>query len=238
LEYRRFVLVFDDESGGLGELALALVRSGVDSLYTNDADEGSLLVRQEGGCVGGVLVPAASALDRVASVVKRWHLPPAALVPVGDRPDDEAVDSLRAQGLRWALWSPFGDRELRFAARAAISETDDTEIRFDLRVPTELAGRLGDGDDEAPCEICDLSESGAQVVAAGPAAKGARLRLGLDLGEGRLDLDAVVVWSRPCGDAPEGDGRVRMGICFSEPDRDAVAALSAFLGRERALIRL
>jgi hypothetical protein len=153
MTYRRLALILDDETGQIGELALRIVRLGVDALYANNFEETVLLVHQEAGDVGAVIVPGSRAAAWLPPILKRLRLPPAAVVPVGERPEDDAVESLRSQGVRWALWTTEDDRALRFVLKASMSETDSAETRLGLRMPAQLQGSLQRGPLDRPCAI-------------------------------------------------------------------------------------
>lgn len=232
MTYRRFTLILDDEAGQIGELALRLVRLGVDALYANDFEESVLLAQQEADDVGAVIVPNNRAVEWLPPILKRLLLPPAAVVPVGERPDDDTVESLRSQGVRWALWTPDDNRALRFVAKAAMSETDFTETRFGLRVPSELEARVQRGPFDRPCVIRDLSESGALVALDPLVPEGGRITLCLDVGDRSLSLRAKVAWSTEFTEAPPDEPSPVMGVQFENVDTEAQGALLRFLAGE------
>ena len=238
MEYQRLALILDDEASQIGELALQLVRLGVTVHYANDFDETVLLARQAADDVGAVIVPSSRATVWLPMILKRLHLPPAAVVPAGERPDDATLESLRCEGLRWALWLPDEDRAVRFVVTAVMSETDTTEIRFDLRVPTELEGSVQRGPLDRPCVIRNLSQGGALVALEPLVPTGSRVTLCLGVGDESLSLRAKVVWSteRTQVNPPEPDPV--MGVCFDDIDPDARGALSRFLAGQLQRFRL
>jgi hypothetical protein len=229
MEYQRLALILDDEAGQIGELALQLVRLGVDALYANDFDESVLLARQAADDVGAVLVPSGRATEWLPMILKRLHLPPAAIVPAGERPDDATLESLRTEGVRWALWLPDDDRAARFVVTAAMSETDDTEIRFDLRVPTEIEGSVQRGPLDRPCAIRNLSQGGALVAIEPLVPVGSRITLCLGLGDESLSLSAKVAWSTECAELPPPESSPVMGVRFDDVDPETRRVLLRFL---------
>ena len=238
MEYQRLALILDDEASQIGELALQLVRLGVTVHYANDFDETVLLARQAADDVGAVIVPSRRATEWLPMILKRLRLPPAAVVPAGERPDDATLESLRCEGLRWALWLPDEDRAVRFVVTAAMSETDATEIRFDLRVPTELEGSVQRGPLDRPCAIRNLSQGGALVALEPLVPVESRITLRLGLGDASLSLRARVAWSTDCSEAlPPEPGPV-MGVCFDDVDAEARGALLRFLTEQLQRFRL
>jgi hypothetical protein len=229
MDYRRLALILDDEAGQIGELALRLVRMGVNVHYANDFDETVLLAHQAADDVGAVIVPSSRATDWLPMILKRLHLPPAAVVPAGERPDDATVESLRSQDVRWALWTLDDDRTVRFVVTAAMSETDHTEIRFDLRVPTELEGIVKRGPLDRPCQIRNLSEGGALVSLEPLVPVGSRIAIHFDVGDATLVLRAKVAWSTESIEAPPADTDPVMGLRFDDVDAETRGALSRFL---------
>jgi hypothetical protein len=237
-KYRRLALILDDEASQIGELALRLVRLGVDSLYANDFDESVLLARQEADDVGAVIVPSNRATVWLPPILKRLKLPPVAVVPTGERPDDATVESLRSEGVRWALWTPDDDRALRFVVTAAMSETDFTEARFNLRVPTDLAGSVQRGPLDRPCVIHNLCESGALVALDPVVPVQGRITLRLGVGDASLSLRARVAWSTESSEVYPPEPSPGMGVRFDDVDAESRSALSRILAAELQRFRL
>ncbi len=238
MEYLRLALILDDEAGRLGELALRLVRLDVRVLYANDFDETVLLAQQAPDDVGSVLVPSDRALGWLPRILKRLRLPPAAVVPVGERPDDGIVASLRGSGVRWALWTQDDDRALRFVVTTAVSETDATETRSDLRVPTQLDGVVHRASLDRPSVILNLNDSGALVALDPPVPAGGRIKLALGVGDEALSLSGRVIWSTENPEVQTVETSPVMGVRFEDVDLDDRAALMRFLAKELERFRL
>jgi hypothetical protein len=238
VEYRRLALILDDEAGRIGELALRLVRLGVTVHYANDLDETVLLAHQAADDVGAVIVPSDRGLEWLPPILKRLHLPPAAVVLAGERPDEASVESLRSQGVRWALWTQDDDREVRFVVTAAMSETDGAEVRVDLRMPTEFEGSVQRGPLDRPCVIRDLSGGGALVALDPPVPPGSRITLRLAAGDSSLSLQARVAWTTEDAEADAVAPGPAMGVRFEDVDPEARGALLRFLTGKLQRFRL
>jgi len=238
MQYQRLALILDDEAGQIGELALLLVRLGVNVLYANDFDEAVLLTREAAGNVGAVIIPSGQAAAWLPMILKRMRVPPEALVPAGERPDDATLESLRSDGVRWALRLPDEDRAVRFVVTSAMSETDGTEIRFYLRLPTELQGSVQHGSLERPCEIRNLSPGGALVAMEPLFPVGSRIMLRLGLENASLSLCARVAWSTECTGVHPVETSPVMGVSFDDVDPEARDVLSRFLEGEIQRFRL
>jgi hypothetical protein len=238
VEYRRLALILDDEAGRIGELALRLVRMGVNVHYANDFDETVLLAQQSPDHAGAVLVPSKRAIEWLPPILKRLRLPPAAVVPAGQPLDDASLESLRSQGVRWALWKLDDDRTARFVVTAAMSETDTTEIRYELRVPTELLASLKRGPLDRPCVIRDLSTGGALVELDPPVPVRSRITLRLGMGGATLALDAKVMWSTESAEETPPGLTPAMGVQFEGVDSETRARLLRFLAEKLQRFRL
>jgi hypothetical protein len=238
VEYQRLALILDDEASQIGELALRLVRLGVNVLYANDLDETVLLAHQAADDVGAVIVPGNRALEWLPLLLKRLRLPPAAVVPAGERPDSSTVDALRLEGVRWALWNGEDDRALRFVVTTAISETDAGEIRTNLRVPTELEGIVQRGPLDRPGVILNLSEGGALVGLDPLVPEGARIKLRFDVGNPLLTHSARVVWSTELSEIGTVEAMPVMGIRFEEVELEDRHALIRFLSEQLRRFRV
>lgn len=232
MEYGRLTLILDDEAGRIGELALRLVGLGVNVHYANDFDEAVLLAQQGADDVGAVIVPSDRAAEWLPTILKRLRLPPAAVVAAGERPDDASVESLRAQGVRWALWELDDDRRARFVVTAAMSETDASEVRSNLRMPTNLEGGVQRGPLDRPCVIRDLSAAGALVALDPPVAPGSRVTLRITVGDASLTLRARVAWSTEYDEAPAATPGSAMGVRFEDVDAETKDVLVRFLAGE------
>ncbi|HEX5066161.1 MAG TPA: PilZ domain-containing protein [Myxococcota bacterium] len=223
------LLVLDSQKCSLGQAALALVRLGVEALYANDIDEASLLARQEGTRVRGVLAPssigAGEAAEILDAVAPHTSVLPASLVLAGPRPDDEAIAALRAGGLRWALWEPYEPPDLRFLATLAVWEGSDSELRLEPRVPTALRASVTVGGKTRPVRVLDLTTTGAFLECDGPPAPGRNVGLEIALPSGSIQIVAYVRWVRAVAQKKPIELPAGCGVEFAPPQPAEAEAL-------------
>jgi len=225
------LLVLDSAKCSLGEAALALVRLGIEALYANDVDEAALLARQEGARVRGALAPSAlspiEAAEILEMLVPRTGIRPASLVLAGPRPDDAAVEALRAAGLRWSLWDPFTPVELRFLATLAVWEGSDSELRIEPRVPTSLRASVTSGGKTRPVVVSDLTPSGAFLEMDSPPPSGRNVGLEIALPSGSIQIVASVRWVRATAQTEPIERPAGAGVEFAPPRPAEAEALRA-----------
>jgi len=226
------VLVLDDEKGGLGEVALELVRCGVDALYSNDAHEGALLARQEGRRVGGVLLHAGALPSRVDEVIDsicpETGLDPEAIAVLGERPAEPLLGAYVERGLRWCLWKPFDPDSLRFIGGLTLWEGNDASVRLDLRVPARIPAKLSCRGQSQHARAVNLSRGGVRLEVATRLPPGRRVQLEMAQGEARVACSAIVRWTTAFRSAkdPEPPG---MGVEFENPSLATRAAVLRLL---------
>jgi hypothetical protein len=232
-DYERFALILDSASEELGSTALRLLELGIDVLYANDLDEAELLARQESERLGAVLIPATFGLDRVEALLSRVCSRLAAgargLVLVGLEPELEFVELLRSEGVKWRLWEPFEERELRFVMTAAMATEHGGERRKDTRIPTEIATTVFMGRHRKDVTVHDLSATGAYLAATHPFLEGSRLSFEIPLPNGQVVGKAQVANANTAdrlgrADVPEG-----MGIAITQLTPGSRETLDAFI---------
>ena len=183
---RHCVLVADREDCTLGHMALRLTRLGIDPIYTNDLDEAVLLAHENAQRLGAIVFPADLPSRQIDTLIKqvaeRADIPPQTLVPVGPPPDDASVLMLRERGIRWAVWEPFREVDLRFVLATVINRGLGNEGRLEPRVPTErVTGMAYKGVKSCNIEIVDLAVTGAFLACDRPLPEGSKISLDLDL---------------------------------------------------------
>ena len=236
------LLAVDDEKGSFGDLALRLVRLGFDVLFATEADEAELLARQEGEILRGALLPSTVGDQRVADLVEaigpHAGIGPESIALLGSRVDEDRIERLKALGLRWRLWSPYEDRDLRFLCWSLIWYGSDLSLRLDKRLPTDLqcvATRRGDSRDAV---VGDLSSSGAYLEMPQPFPAGSMLKLELALPSGPIELLGMVRWVSATQGGPVFARARGCGVEFTGHSREVLALLETQVATERARFSL
>jgi hypothetical protein len=223
------LMAVDDEKGSLADPALQLIRLGVDVLLATEVDEAELLARQEGRRLRGVLMPSTSDDLRIDEVIEA--IGPAAgidalgIALLGARLDDDRIDELRVRGLRWRLWAPYQDRDLRFLGRSLLWAGSDDNLRLDGRVPTALPGFAGRRGETRSVLVGDLSPAGAFLETPSPFPAGSQIEVEIALPGGSVTLRATVRWVSPSNQRPPSGRAHGFGVEFVAPTKDVVSQL-------------
>ncbi len=221
MDYERRILIVDGAEGELQRLAVELMRRDYGVHYVNDLAEAQLLAQEERGQIRAVLIATSVGLGGVQDLARRLVVAPAAIIPMGERPDDEVVADLSRQGVRWQLWGAAADEAIRFVLASVLSEQDPFELRFYLRVPTHLTGSLEVGEEKGDVALRDISVGGACLLGRIVGAEGDTGRLRFSIGKRPLDLPVRIAW---CAD-DSGDGVGVAGVAFSEVDPETGQAI-------------
>jgi hypothetical protein len=236
------ILLMDDADGSLAEVALRITRLGFDLHYTKDLDEAHLLVEQEIGRVGALLVPPTVNPEEAADVLeyirKGAFLAPPSFVVLGASPDESVRKQFREAGARWSLWIPFDDSELRCFLAAALTPPERNSRRLESRVPVNLTAWVrAQGRNEGGV-VTSLSARGAFVAVPDPLPPDTPLRLEIELDRGRLRVFGRVIYARSEG-LEDGPLETRgMGIVFYGVDRATQTAIQEFVEERVARYRL
>ncbi len=229
----RCALILDDEKNNLGEIALRLIRLGIDVFYSKDRDEAMLLGQQEAGRIRALLFPVELDLDELCGV--RDHIdhhcpePQVTAVAIGERPDDDGLERLRAAGVTSTLWEPYDESGLRFVVSAALAGTQKDEPREERRLPTTLAGKVYVGIRRKDVIVYTLSPLGAFLETPFPFESGTRITLEIQLPDEPLLTKADVVYARSSRDSGPPDQPNGMGVAFVGLDPSAEERIRSFL---------
>ncbi len=231
-------LILDDESAGLGPVALALLRLGIDVFYATDGDEARLLCAQpEVLSVRALVVPESVPIDAVGAVAGRLATRLGASVfgrvVVGDLADEARCARLRKQGVEWALRTPFDDSTLRWVLNAAMAAGHREGQRQSPRVPTTLHARALVDERRKDLLLSTLSANGAFLETPLPLPSGTRLELEIPLPDGPLRVQALVARRHEAGRSGPAALPCGMGVAFSGLDEAASGRLKRFVA-ERA----
>jgi hypothetical protein len=231
------LLVLDLGKDSFGELALRLVRLGVDAVLAAGLDEAELMAREEQVRIRGMLLPAEASGEQVDRVLESigTHAGVGAetLAVVGPRPDEARLEALRQRSVGLRLWEPVEDRDLRFLASSLLWLGSHEDVRLDIRIPTALPGLASHGRDARTVTVGDLSPSGARLETAVPFDLGSEVELEIALPGGRaIMISAVVCWVAE--DASNPARPPGFGVEFREPSEAILLALAEHIESERS----
>jgi hypothetical protein len=230
------LLAVDDGKNSLGDAPLRLIRAGVDVLLCAELDEAELLARQEGEGICGMLLPSAAGAGHVVhaldSVGPHCGVGPDRVVLLGPRMGEREIERLRDLGVRWRLWEPHEDRDLRFIGWSLLWGDGDQNLRLDQRIPTALPARAIRRGDERDVLVGDLSTAGAFLETDSPFPAGSQLGIEIQLPNRQLEVCATVRWVTGRDLLP---GRARgFGVEFLNPPLELRLALEEHLESETA----
>ncbi|MAE93138.1 MAG: hypothetical protein CL910_00615 [Deltaproteobacteria bacterium] len=233
MDEQPYTLILDDETTGLGDIALRLLRLGIDVFYANDPDEAVLFCSQEEAVtVRAVIFPETLDLAALGRVVPRLPVssegPGPSVVVMGDLADEDRIFELRKAGVDRVLRPPFDDGTLRWIANAARFENEHHPKRQHQRAPTSLLARASWGLKRKDLVCSTLSVGGAFLETPSPLEVGARIKLKLPLPGGDLTLKSVVA------NHTDGAGELRtcgMGVTFLGPSEEERERLAAYVAQ-------
>jgi hypothetical protein len=227
------VLIVDDNPNSLGEIALRILRLGIDVFYAKGRDDGRLMAEQEAARIGVLFFPATLDFEDVEAVVDslRSCAPeaPRTLVVVGRRPDAEHRKRLRKGGVEWALWEPHDEGGLRSVVSIALEPRYAREPRQELRLPTTLLGRVFLGARRCDAIVTWLSTVGAFLETPSPMPEESLITLEIAIPEGSLVVKARVVHARYPGSGEPQDHSAGMDVEFSNLSPEAQQRLELYL---------
>lgn len=233
----RAALVVDDAEATLGDVVLRLLRLGIDVFYSKDRDEAWLLAQEEAQRIHALLFSPGVGVDDISNIVDclKTHAAPVprTLVAIGERPDDDIREGLRACGVQWALWEPYDESALRSVVSAAMSGGLGENSRQEARLPTTLLGRAFMGIHRKDVIIYTLSAKGAFLETPSPYLSGSKITIEIALPDDSFVAKANVVYSkdaREAGPAAEPNG---MGVEFSKLDPRSEEKLRKFLEEQK-----
>lgn len=236
------LLAIDDGKGSLGDLPLRMIRVGVDVLHSSEIDEAELLARQEKEEVCGVFLPSIAGVEYLDQALEaigpHTGIGPDRVALFGSRLDEESTDRLRARGVRWRLWEPYEDRDLRFIGWSLLWGGSDHDLRLDQRVPTALPAQAIRRGDARDVLVGDLSLAGAFLETDSPFTAGSQLGIEIQLPNRQVEVCATVRWVA----SAQPDllpGRTRgFGVEFLNPPHELRAALEEHIESEKARFSL
>lgn len=229
----RRALIVDGPDKSLGQLAVRLMRLGIDVHYAADPAEALLLAGDVGEQVHLLIFPPSVRLDEIEGLQARLRLQapdvPLTSLIVGKRPGPALRQRLRENGVELALWEPFDEGLLRAALAAALDpRARDPGLRKHPRVATTLLSRASMGLLRTDAIVSSLSLGGAFLESPDAFPDGARFELQIGLPEAYVTVQASVVHTTG-GEARSVAGPSGMGVVFTRVDDEASRHLHRFL---------
>jgi len=158
-------------------------------------------------------------------------------VAFGPRPAADALAALRRAGVRFALFEPTSDEELRFVVNQALH--GETSVpRDEERVPADLPARIVTRNGEKVALIYNLSATGAYVATPRPTLRGGSVKLLFSLPGGEVTLDAEVMWNNVPGNLRRFNAPIGMGLHFTSMPADVRAELLGWVAKRAQAYRL
>lgn len=223
MEFERHILLLDTPQGTLQRLSLDLIGGGFDVHYSSALDEAQLLAAEMADAISVVILAMDASAPSIPTIAGRLGVEPRQILPFGERPSDDVVTSMAEHGIRWHLWGQPKDQEIRFVLSGVLFDNDPFEIRYHLRVPTDVPARLDLGGRKSETTIRDLCIGGACLVGGQIAEEGETGTLAFEF-EGRtVEVPVRTAWAAPT----TGDSVAVGGVSFLEVDAEAGTAIDA-----------
>ncbi len=224
----RYALIVDDQSTGLGPMAMRMNQMGIPSFYARDPDEGVLFAAQEPDRIHALFVSSETSpqeVDLVAHQIAALSMAgeQPSIVVVGEELDPETVASLRRGGSIWSLQIPFDDAELSFVVDAALSPPGEASFRERNRAPFHLMAWTRVGKLSGHGVLSSLSPRGGFIEMDEPLEVGTTFQLEFTLSDWPVSLQARVAYVNGNGPnqrtEPSGIGVVFLGCDRETGDR-------------------
>ena len=228
----RRALVVDSADNRLGEIALRMLRLGIDLHYSADPAEAWLLAADVASRIRLLVLNPRIPAEEVTALEQRLraHAPAVSrtLMVIGKRPDDATREQLRGAGVEMALWEPWDEADLRAALSAAMAPlSGDPEARKHPRIATMLLARASLGLLRTDAIVSSLSLGGAFLEAPEPFLEEVDFTLEIALPEETVCVEATVVHTSE--GSPETGRASGMGVSFTRVDGPAEEQLRRFL---------
>jgi hypothetical protein len=159
-------------------------------------------------------------------------------IACGPAPDPHERATLRQAGVRYALFEPFTDEELRFVLNQARHEGEPESVRNEARVPADLRARIVAGTGEKVAFVYNLSVTGAYLVTPRPTLRGGSVKIHFALPGGDVAVDGQVVWNNVPGNLRRSNSPVGMGVRFLDPAPETRERLERYVNDRTRAYRL
>lgn len=193
------IVVLDDERESVGSTALALVRLGVEPLYSKWLDEVQLFAceasgRVDGGIASSRLSPGQLvALRDVVAANASEH--ETSVLLIGPKTDPTSSEELRNSGFSSCLWEPYNAAELKFAISNLVLIPEEIAPRREPRAGANcLCWMLVDGTRSFGV-LYTISARGAYVEMPSPLPVGIEIEMEFDFDDLKVATAARVIYS-------------------------------------------
>jgi hypothetical protein len=223
------VIGFPAVSGGLSPRLIAL---GYRPISVSDPPAAAARLARENEAVHAAIVPTNApfltpgALWRLTRANGRSAL---SVLALGPRDDDGHAERLRRAGVRFTLWEPYADRELRFALNRALHDDAHGQSRLHARASTDMVARIRLGAREKAGLIYSLSPLGCYVETDRPCVPDSYVSLHLPLPNGGVELPARVLYANVPGDFARANLPRGMALGFLEPSVPVRVAIARYV---------
>jgi hypothetical protein len=222
------VIGFAGVSGGVATRLIAL---GLRPISVSDPQSAAARLEREHVPVRAAIVPTDAdflvpgALWRLARANGPNSLRCIALGPPVGEPD---VERLRSAGVRFLVWEPCTDRELRFAVNRALYD-EQGQSRLHARAATDLVARVRFGAREKAGLVYSLGRDGCYVETDRPCLPETFVSVHLPLPRGAIELPGRVLYANVPGDFDRANLPHGMALGFLEASAEQRAAISAYV---------
>ncbi len=193
------IVVLDDERESVGSTALALVRLGVEPLYSKWLDEAQLFACEASGRVDGGIASSRLSTDQLVAlrdvVAANASERKTSVLLVGPQTDPTSSEELRRAGFSSCLWEPFNTAELRFAISNLVLIPEEVAPRREPRAGANcLCWMLVDGTRSFGV-LYTISARGAYVEMPSPLPEGTEIEMEFDFDDLKVATTARVIYS-------------------------------------------
>ena len=229
---------------GLGDghnaLAERLRKLGYRPVRAEEPAGAALKLARVGRPVRAAILPMADGFPDRASELARLSQAAGGMrfVVTGEPPAAGSADSLRRDGVRFCLWHPFTDGELRFVINRALHDSERGETRGRTRSPSDLVARVRNGAGERTTGVYTLSSAGAYLETQRSALRGGHVRLALPLPGGDIELTAKVVLTNVPGNLKRENLPLGMGVEFKDVGAEVQATLQQYTAQRARTFEL
>lgn len=200
------------------ELAGRIVVLGYRAVRANDIESALELVKRPGQPILVLMFPPGAPFTQrekdLRSLAEAGGAFGLRIIVSGNRPSAPEIAALKREGVRFGLWKPFHDSELRFVINNALYDETRGQLRPSPRVPASLVVRMKSGAGEKAGMLYNLSMTGAFIETARPNMSGGQITLTIEFPDGALAIPASVVFSNVPGNLQRPNLPLGMGAKF------------------------